>query len=171
MTYASGAANPQINTTVTHQWNRLSKTHTQSSNTEKHHTHPRNNEDTITQQTSVNLRHKKLLFTQTLSERNRNKHTICLTHEYLQDIYQPHRRHQQNGSTTREPQKFPTNSYSRRTCLKNNTKTINKTRTNHTSTRNSNPASIWGLLRPSVSPSKPPFLYLPRPITNNRRHP
>ena len=27
------------------------KTHTQSSNTEKHHTHPRNNEDTNTQQT------------------------------------------------------------------------------------------------------------------------
>ena len=116
-------------------------------------------------------RHKKLLLTQTPSERNRNKHIICLTHKYLQDIYQPYRRNQQNGSNTWESQKFPTNSYSRRTCHKNNTKTINKTQTNHTSTRNSNPASIWGLLRPSVSPSKPPFLYLPRPITNNRRHP
>ena len=147
---------------------RSAKTHTQSSNTEKHHTHPRNNEDTITQQTpgTKNYYSPKLL-----SERNRNKHTICLTHKYLQDIYQPYRRNQQNGSNTWESQKFPTNSYSRRTCQKNHTKTINKAQTNQTSTRNSNPASIWGLLRPSVSPSKPPFLYLPRPITNNRRHP
>ena len=156
---------PVNHTTVTNQWNiDHPTTHTQPSNTEKHHTHPRNNEDTNTQQTPST---KNYYLTQLFRKGTEINKPSALHTNDLQDMHQQYRETQQTGSNTWKSQNFPTYSHPRRTCHKNNTKTINKTQTNHTSTRNFNPASIWGS-SPPLSLSEEAAIFILTP-TNHKQ--
>ena len=131
-----------------------STTHTQPSNTEKHSTQPKNNEDTNIQQTPSTKNHSP---SNSYRKGTETHKSFALLHTNDSKI---------NTNNTEETNKvdhtlgnhriFQLNHIPEEPAKKNITKTINKTQTTHISMRNFNSASFWGFLLPAVPPRKPP---------------